>query len=706
MAVLAIATAGFYTMRVISIKISGGHEKENEKLKDISAAIADGAMAFLIREYKVIFAFIVTMAVVIFLLLDNKQTEFNEGLFTALSFFAGALISTISGLIGMKIATLGNVRTAQASKTSISSAFRVAYDSGAVMGFGLVGLAVLGMISLFVLLTYFFSGVETHILMDALAGFGLGGSSVALFGRVGGGIYTKAADVGADLVGKVEKGIPEDDPRNPATIADNVGDNVGDIAGMGSDLFGSLAEATSAALVIGATAAALSSNTDALLYPLLISAVGIPVSLVTGFFASLKKEDAKAAETVLKMQLWISTILVAVVMFFVTKFFMVDSFIIAGQEITRWGVYASMLAGLFSGMFIGLITEYYTSHSFKPTRNVAKASEKGAATNIIYGLSLGYESSVFPVLLLIITVLFAWNLAGMYGIAISAIGMIATIAISLSIDAYGPVADNAGGIAEMSGLGKEVRHRTDSLDAAGNTTAAIGKGFAIGSAALTSLALFAAFITRAQVIIKETVGADPAGLGINLLNPFVIGGLMLGAMLPFIFSALTVRSVGEAAQDMVAEVRHQFQTIPGLMEGKNKPDYKSCVDISTQAALRKMIAPGLLVLLTPLLVGFLFDVATLAGVLIGALVSGVVMAISSANSGGAWDNAKKYIESSKDGKGSERHKAAVVGDTVGDPLKDTSGPSINILIKLMAITSLVFAPFFVNYGGILMKFFH
>lgn len=700
MAILALAVAGFYTMRVSKITITGGSDKENQNLKDISQAIAEGAIAFLMREYKVILGFVLFMAITIVLLLDNKETSFNEGLFTAVAFLTGSLISTFSGLIGMRIATIGNVRTAQAAKKSITDAFLVAYDSGAVMGFGLVGLAVLGMITLFVLYTTLFPQVETHILMEALAGFGLGGSSVALFGRVGGGIYTKAADVGADLVGKVEKGIPEDDPRNPATIADNVGDNVGDIAGMGSDLFGSFAEATSAALVIGATATALSGNMDALLFPLMISAVGIPVSFITMFFANLKKEDAKAAESVLKGQLWISTILVAVVMFFATKIFMVEKFVIGVQEIGRWDVYISLIVGLFAGMFIGIITEYYTSHSFKPTQDVAEASDKGAATNIIYGLALGYSSSVLPIILLIITILVSWNLAGMYGIAISALGMISTIGIGLSIDAYGPVADNAGGIAEMSGLGKEVRNRTDALDAAGNTTAAIGKGFAIGSAALTSLALFAAYITRAQII------SGYAELNINLLNPLILGGLMFGAMLPFIFSAMTVRAVGEAAQDMVEEVRHQFKTIPGLMEGKNKPNYKSCVDISTQAALRKMIAPGLLVLLTPLLVGFLFGIAALAGVLIGALVSGVVMAISSANSGGAWDNAKKYIEADHGGKGSDRHKAAVVGDTVGDPLKDTSGPSINILIKLMAITSLVFVQFFANHGGILLKFFY
>ncbi len=696
MSFLSLVAAVFFAMKVVKIKIEGGSKEQNDRLVEISSAIADGAMAFLVREYKVISIFIAFMAILIVLLLDNPATPFNEGVHTSIAFITGAIISCISGFIGMKIATRGNVRTAQAAKTNISDAFRVAFDSGAVMGFGLVGLAILGLIAVFLLFTGLHSEVEKHILMEALAGFGLGGSSVALFGRVGGGIYTKAADVGADLVGKVEKGIPEDDPRNPATIADNVGDNVGDIAGMGADLFGSCAEATCAALVIGATATALSGNINALLYPVLISAFGIPVSLITTFFARVK--EGGNVESVLKKQLWISTILMAVVMYFITDMFMVDSFEILGKTITKWSVYVSLVIGLFSGMFIGIITEYYTSHSYKPVRDVADACETGAATNIIYGLALGYQSSVFPVILLVITIVISSVLAGMYGIAIAALGMISTIAIGLTIDAYGPVSDNAGGIAEMAELGKEVRQRTDTLDAAGNTTAAIGKGFAIGSAALTSLALFAAFITRTKV-------SNPAQSNIDLLDPWVYGGLLLGAMLPFVFSAMTMKSVGKAALDMVKEVRRQFKEIPGLMERKAKPDYKRCVDISTAAALREMIPPGLLILLTPILVGFLFGVPTLAGLLAGSLVSGVVMAISSANSGGGWDNAKKYIESQAGGKGSDKHKAAVVGDTVGDPLKDTSGPSINILIKLMAITSLVFADFFVHQGGLLLKLF-
>ncbi|TGN20293.1 sodium-translocating pyrophosphatase [Leptospira idonii] len=702
---LSIATAIFYAGRVVRIQVGaeGGNVEQNNRLKEIAAAISEGAMAFLLREYRVILLFISFMTVLIFLLLDNPKTDFNEGIYTAVAFISGALISCLSGFIGMKIATAGNVRTAQAAKTSLSKAFRVAYDSGAVMGFGLVGLATLGLIGLFLAFTGFNVGVEKHILMESLAGFGLGGSSVALFGRVGGGIYTKAADVGADLVGKVEKGIPEDDPRNPATIADNVGDNVGDIAGMGADLFGSAAEATCAALVIGATASALADNNTALLYPLLILAIGIPASLITSFFARVK--ETGSVEFSLKLQLWISTAIVAVALYFVTDLFMVDSFQIADKTITKWNVFTAVTLGLFAGMFIGWITEVYTSHSYKPVRDVVESCETGAATNIIYGLALGYQSSVIPVILLVITIVLSNILAGMYGIAIAAIGMISTIAIGLTIDAYGPVSDNAGGIAEMAELGKEVRDRTDNLDAAGNTTAAVGKGFAIGSAALTSLALFAAFITRTQLASKE-LGEGAIDLtSIELLDPWVFGGLLFGAMLPFVFSAMTMKSVGKAALDMVKEVRRQFKEIPGLMEGKAKPEYAKCVDISTSAALREMIPPGLLVLLSPIVVGYLFGVKSLAGLLAGALVSGVVLAISSANSGGAWDNAKKYIEKKAGGKGSDLHKAAVVGDTVGDPLKDTSGPAINILIKLMAITSLVFAEFFVLKGGIILNLF-
>jgi K(+)-stimulated pyrophosphate-energized sodium pump len=531
--------------------------------------------------------------------------------------------------------------------------------------------------------------------MEILSGFALGGSSVALFGRVGGGIYTKAADVGADLVGKVEAGIPEDDPRNPAVIADNVGDNVGDIAGMGADLFGSVAESTCAAMVIGAASFAMlegEAKTSALLFPLFVSGVGIVASLISLFFINPKTEEK--VESSLKNALIISTILMLIALYPFTMNMLPGEFMLGNRMHTNMGVFITLAAGLIAGLAIGLITEYYTSHRYSPVREVADASQTGAATNIIYGLSLGYNSSVLPMFIMAITVVIGFSFAGMYGIAMAAIGMLGTIAVGLTIDAYGPVSDNAGGIAEMAEMGKDIRKRTDALDAAGNTTAAIGKGFAIGSAALTSLALTAAFLTRADL---------PT---INMLDPIVMAGLFVGASLPFAFSAMTMRSVGKAAFSMIEEVRRQFRTIPGLLEGKARADYSTCVDISTKASLREMIAPGLLVILTPLLTGWLFGVHMVAGLLIGALITGVMMAISMANSGGAWDNAKKYIETGQlGGKGSDTHKAAVVGDTVGDPFKDTSGPSLNILIKLMAIISLVFVPFFVKNGGILLNMF-
>jgi K(+)-stimulated pyrophosphate-energized sodium pump len=550
------------------------------------------------------------------------------------------------------------------------------------MGFGLTGLAVLGLLLVVVVFDSMLasSGIERHYIMEMVAGFGLGGSTVALFGRVGGGIYTKAADVGADLVGKVEAGIPEDDPRNPAVIADNVGDNVGDIAGMGADLFGSCAEATCAALVIGATSAALTNDLNTLLYPLLISALGIPVCLITAFFARLKP-DATQVEPTLRGQLIISTILMTVALYLVTDKVLPESFLIGSLSVSNSQALYSVLAGLWSGLLIGYMTEVYTSHGFKHVRRVAAASDKGPAINIIYGLSLGYESAVVPVIAIAVTTYASWTMAGMYGIALAAIGMISTIATGLTIDAYGPVSDNAGGIAEMAELGKEIRARTDLLDAAGNTTAAIGKGFAIGSAVLTALALFAAFLTRANF------------QSLNMLSPMVFAGLFVGGVLPFLFTAQTMLAVGRAAEGKIHEVRRQFREIPGLLEGKARADYRSCVAISTASALREMVAPAILVIFSPILVGVVFGVEALAGVLAGSLISGVVMALSTSNSGGGWDNAKKYIEKNE-GKGTDKHKAAVVGDTVGDPFKDTSGPSLNILMKLMAIISLVFVPFF------------
>jgi K(+)-stimulated pyrophosphate-energized sodium pump len=528
--------------------------------------------------------------------------------------------------------------------------------------------------------------------MEVIAGFGLGGSTIALFARVGGGIFTKAADVGADLVGKVEQGIPEDDPRNPAVIADNVGDNVGDVAGMGADLFGSCAESTCAAMVISAVVFAADPN--ALLYPILISAIGIPISLLTKLLVSVKEEE-DVAPGLMKL-LIISSALMSVVMYFFTVSLIPDSFEINGASYSNLGVYYCFLSGLVSGLAVGLLTGFYTSDKYRPVQEVAESCETGVATNIIYGLALGYKSTVLPYICIAISIFVSWEFAGMYGVAIASLGMLGTLVVALMIDAYGPVADNAGGIAEMVGLDPEVRRRTDVLDSAGNTTAAIGKGFAIGAAILTSLALFAAFIT-----ISETLSGEP--ITMSLLEPMVFTSVFIGAVLPFLFTAMTMKSVGKAAFAMIEEVRHQFKTIPGIMEGTGKPDYAKCVAISTQAALREMIAPGVLIMGTPLIVGFLFGVEAVAGVLAGSLVCGGVLAISSSNSGGAWDNAKKYIEAGNlGGKGSEEHKAAVVGDTVGDPLKDTSGPSLNILIKLSAILSLVFAPFFVQYGGVLL----
>jgi K(+)-stimulated pyrophosphate-energized sodium pump len=702
LSLFGLGVAYFYMRQVMSVPLDLGLEGEQKsRLKFIHSAIAEGAMAFLKQEYKFLSIFMLVFAAIIAVLIDDNHTpDTREGMFTAVAFLFGGIISIASGYIGMMIATQGNARTTVSAKDNIGDAFKVALNSGAVMGFALVSLAVLGLIIVYVVMKAWLpADLPNHVLMEIIAGFGLGGSTIALFARVGGGIFTKAADVGADLVGKVEKGIPEDDPRNPAVIADNVGDNVGDVAGMGADLFGSCAESTCAAMVISAVVFA--GNIDALLYPILISAVGIPISLLTMFFVKVKTED-DVSPALMKL-LIISSALMAVAMFFVTRSFVPADFEIRGEAYTSMGIYWCFLSGLVAGLVVGLLTGYYTSGAFKPVQEVAKSCETGAATNIIYGLALGYKSTVLPYIAIAIAIFVSWDLGGMYGVAIGSLGMLGTLAIALTIDAYGPVSDNAGGIAEMAGLPKEVRRRTDILDAAGNTTAAIGKGFAIGAAILTSLALFAAFLTSADALMREENPGYDLLASINLLDPVVFVSLFMGAVLPFLFTAMTMKSVGKAAFDMIEEVRRQFRTIPGLMEGTGKPDYAQCVAISTQAALREMIAPGVLIMGSPLVVGFLFGVPAVAGMLAGSLVTGGVLAIASSNSGGAWDNAKKYIEAGNlGGKGSEVHKAAVVGDTVGDPLKDTSGPSLNILIKLSAILSLVFAPFFVQYGGILI----
>ncbi len=704
LSLFGLATAFYYSSSIKKVPIDMGVEDADTKgrLAKISAAIASGAMAFLKQEYKFMAIFMVVFAAIIAALIDDHHTDYvNEGMYTAVAFLLGAIISIVSGFIGMRIATVGNVRTTVSANKSLSDAFNVALHSGSVMGFGLVSLAALGLLVVYLLLKALMpEQLPEHILMEVIAGFGLGGSSIALFARVGGGIFTKAADVGADLVGKVEAGIPEDDPRNPAVIADNVGDNVGDVAGMGADLFGSCAESTCAAMVISAIAFA--GNVDALLYPILISAIGIPVSLVTLLMVRVSSEEQVGPA--LKKMLIISSVLMAIVMYFVTTAFVPETFVINGLDCSALDVYFCFLTGLIAGLVVGLLTEYYTAHEYSPVREVAQSCETGSATNIIFGLALGYKSAVGPYIAIGLAIYIPWILAGMYGVAIASLGMLGTLVIALTIDAYGPVADNAGGIAEMSGMPEHVRERTDILDAAGNTTAAIGKGFAIGAAILTSLALFAAFLTRADLLLKEQHGPEYDLLGsINLLDPMVYTGLFIGAVLPAYFSAMTMKSVGAAAYKMIEEVRRQFREIAGIMEGKGDPDYEQCVAISTQAALKEMIAPGVLIMGAPLVTGFLFGIEATAGLLAGSLVCGGVLAISSSNSGGAWDNAKKYIEKGNHGgKGTEAHKAAVVGDTVGDPLKDTSGPSLNILIKLSAILSLVFVPFFVQYGGILM----
>lgn len=656
-----------------------------QKMQDISKMVQDGAAAFLKAEYKWLALFVVVVGAAIFF----SSAEDGLGSDTAVAFVCGAFASGVAGYFGMHTATRAAVRTTQAATKSLSAALDVAFSSGVVMGMCVVGLALIGVAGF----TMLYAPEFTTGGLEKVLGFSFGASSIALFSRVGGGIFTKAADVGADLVGKVEAGIPEDDPRNPGTIADNVGDNVGDVAGMGADLFESYVGSIVAAMTLGAFAyTGIEGMNGMVILPIAVAALGILASVIGTFF--VKAKDEHALHAALFRGLLIASILVIAATAWLTVgggINLPEKLVGVSHEYSSgMALLVAVASGLVIGVLIGKVTEYYTSTETKPVLNIAKQSEMGAATNIIHGLATGMESVAIPVLLICVAIFASNYMAGVYGVALAAVGMLSTLGISLGVDAYGPVADNAGGLAEMAELPPEVRERTDALDAVGNTTAAIGKGFAIGSAALTALALFSAFCSRAGTLS----GTDSLTLDINSVN--VIIGLLLGGILPFVFSALTMRAVGNAACDMVDEVRRQFREIPGIMEGTTPPDAARCVQISTDGALKQMVLPGVLAIAAPIVVG-LWNVEALGGLLAGSLVTGVMMAIFMANAGGAWDNAKKLIEGgAHGGKGSEPHKAAVVGDTVGDPFKDTSGPSLNILVKLMTVVSLVFLPWFLG----------
>ena len=686
----ALGLVGLIVMAIKSAWVSK-QDSGDDNMVELATHIANGAMAFLKAEWKVLTYF----AVIASLLLGYSGTLVEDSSpIIAIAFIIGAFFSALAGYFGMNIATKANVRTTQAARTSLAQALKVSFTGGTVMGLGVAGLAVFGLGSLFIVFVQMFvpegvavTGIEMKTAIEVLAGFSLGAESIALFARVGGGIYTKAADVGADLVGKVEAGIPEDDPRNPATIADNVGDNVGDVAGMGADLFGSYVATILATMVLGQE---ISSDDNfgglgPILLPMVIAGLGIVFSIVGTLFVRISNENGNV-QNALNMGNWISVLLTVGASFFLVDYLLPESLSIRGVEFSSMDVFWAIFVGLIVGALMSIITEYYTAMGKKPVNSIIQQSSTGHATNIIGGLAVGMESTVLPIIVLAAGIYSSYFFAGLYGVAIAAAGMMATTAMQLAIDAFGPIADNAGGIAEMSGLPEEVRGRTDILDAVGNTTAATGKGFAIASAALTALALFAAFVGMA--------GID----SIDIYKAEVLAGLFIGGMIPFIFSALAIAAVGRAAMAMVQEVRRQFKEIPGIMEYKAKPEYDKCVDISTKASIKEMIMPGAIALTVPIVVGFIFGPEVLGGVLAGVTVSGVLMGMFQNNAGGAWDNAKKSfekgveIEGKMEYKGSDAHKASVTGDTVGDPFKDTSGPSMNILIKLMSIVSLVIAP--------------